>query len=140
MEQNNYYQIIVNREQLLLIANCLEDISRFAAGQPELNHSVTTLLSRDCDSSSKRNEIQEHLYAIKKIIYPELDRNAYYGYEGGDQIDSIRKNLIGNTYQIYREILHFLALQETWNNAYSSMTLPSGCLGPIKVKEIKISD
>jgi hypothetical protein len=38
MEQNNLYQITVNRRQLELIARCLEDISRFAAGQPELRN------------------------------------------------------------------------------------------------------
>ena len=138
MEQKNSYQIVVNRRQLELIARCLEDISRFAAGQPELHHTVESLLANHDDSCEKRDEIEAHLLAIKKILYPELSDHASYGYDGGDQRDPIRKNLIGNTYQIYREILHFLAVKDRQNNAYNSVTLPSGNLGPIKVKEIPL--
>lgn len=130
MEQKHLYQITVNREQLLLIANCLEDISRFASGQPELYHTISLLVQ---DDSCKRDQINEHLEAVKKIIFPEL-RNASYSYDGGDQAP-IRKNLIGNTYQIYRQILHFLALDENWNNVYCSITLESGNLGTISVEK-----
>lgn len=140
MEQNNLYQIIVNRRQLELIARCLEDISRLAAGQPELHHTIESLLANHDDSCEKRDEIEAHLLAIKKIIYPELSDHASYGYDGGDQRDPIRKNLIGNTYQIYREILHFLAVKDRQNNVYNSVTLPSGNLGPIKVNEVSICE
>ena len=136
MKQENLYQITVNREQLLLIANCLEDISRFAAGQPELRNNISSLLARHDDSCEKRDKIEEHLYAIKRIVYPELGRNASYGYDGGNQDDDVRKRLIGNTYQIYRELLHFLAVNENWNNVYNSITLESGNLGGIKVNKI----
>lgn len=47
-----------------------------------------------------------------------------------------RKRLIGNTYQIYRSILHQLAIDEDWNNVYSDITLPSGDMGTIKVERI----
>lgn len=47
-----------------------------------------------------------------------------------------RKRLIGNTYQIYRSILHQLAIDESWNNVYSDITLPSGDMGTIKVERI----
>ncbi|EKN09846.1 hypothetical protein HMPREF1076_04093 [Parabacteroides goldsteinii CL02T12C30] len=136
MEQSNLYQITVNRDQLLLIANCLEDICRFAAGQPELYNTILHLLARHDDSGKKKNEIEAHLYKIKKIIYPNLDTDDSYGYDGGNQTDSIRKNLIGNTYQIYYEILHFLALDEKWNNVFSGPTLPSGSFGTVKVDKI----
>lgn len=136
MEQNNLYQIEVNREQLLLIAYCIEDISRFAAGQPELHYTMDSLLSRQDGKGEIRDEIKEYLYTIKKIIHPELNCNASYGYDGGDQNDIIRKNLIGNTYQIYRQIFHFLAVDESWNNVYSGATLPSGNLGTISIKKI----
>lgn len=136
MEQNNLYQIVVNREQLLLITNCIEDISRLAAGQPKLYHTINSMLINHDDMCEKREEIEEHLYAIKKIIYPELSRNASFGYSGGYQKDLIRKNLIGNTYQIYWQIFHFLAVDESWNNVYSAATLPSGNLGTISIKKI----
>lgn len=136
MEQNNLYQIVVNREQLLLIAHCIEDISRLAAGQPELHYTMDSLFSLQDGNCEIRDEIKEYLYAIKRIIHPELNRNASYRYDGGDQKDIIRKNLIGNTYQIYRQILHFLAMDESWNNVYSGVTLPSGNLGTICIKKI----
>lgn len=47
-----------------------------------------------------------------------------------------RKRLIGNTYQIYRSILHQLAIDENWNNVYSDITLPSGDMGTIKVERV----
>lgn len=47
-----------------------------------------------------------------------------------------RKRLIGNTYQIYRSILHQLAIDENWNNVYSNITLPSGDMGTIKVERV----
>ncbi|UWH91106.1 MAG: hypothetical protein [Bacteriophage sp.] len=47
-----------------------------------------------------------------------------------------RKRLIGNTYQIYRSILHQLAIDENWNNVYSGITLPSGDMGTIKVERV----
>lgn len=138
MEQK--YQIIVNREQLLLIAKCIEDIGRFAAGQPELYHTINSLLVNHDDFCAKREEIEEHLYSIKSIIYPGMAKHASYGYDGGTQKGPIRKNLIGNTYQIYREILHFLAEDENWNNTYNSVTLESGNLGSIKVSKIQNQD
>lgn len=89
MEQNNLYQIIVNREQLQLIADCLEDISRLAAGQPELRNTIGSLLANHDDSCEKRDEIENHLYAVKRIIYPNLTHDASYGYDGGNLKDPI---------------------------------------------------
>lgn len=131
------YTITVNRAQLLLISECIEDICRFAAGQPELYHTVNSLLINHDDHCEKRAEIEEHLHAIKKIIYPKMAKYASYGYDGGPQQDPIRRNLIANTYQIYREILHFLAEDENWGNVYNSPTLKSGNLGSIKIEKTK---
>lgn len=58
------------------------------------------------------------------------------GYDGGSKDMINRKRLIGNTYQIYRSILHQLAIDENWNNVYSDITLPSGDMGTIKVERI----
>lgn len=135
--KDQLYTITVNMEQLMLISQCIEDICRFAAGQPELHHTVNALLINHDDFCEKREEIEEHLYAIKKIIYPKMSKNESYGYNGGPQSDPIRRNLIANTYQIYREILHFLAEDENWGNVYNAPTLKSGDLGVIKVVKLK---
>lgn len=134
MNNEKLYIITVNRDQLMLIANCIEDISRFVSGQPCMTNTLCSMLAKHDNDCTKRDEIEEHLYAVKSIIFPELSKHASYGYNGGSQSDLIRKNLIGNTYQIYREILHFLAVDEKWNNVYSGITLPSGNLGTINIK------
>lgn len=136
---NENYQITVNREQLILIAKCIEDIGRFAAGQPELYNTITELTAYDTDRS-RLDEINEHLFSVKKLLYPELHPNASYGYNGGEGQTDRAKNLVGNAYQIYREMLRVLA-EETKDktgheSVYCSDTLPSGNLGTIKVRKL----
>lgn len=70
----------------------------------------------------------------KKIL--EIGIALGLGYDGGSKDMINRKRLIGNTYQIYRSILHQLAIDENWNNVYSDITLPSGDMGTIKVERI----
>ena len=48
----------------------------------------------------------------------------------------IGESRMTNTYQIYRSILHQLAIDENWNNVYSNITLPSGDMGTIKVERV----
>lgn len=38
------YKITLTREQLMLISQCVEDISRFAAGDMDLQHTTDTLI------------------------------------------------------------------------------------------------
>lgn len=72
------------------------------------------------------------------VIYkfPDLGDYEHIGYDGGSKDKINRKRLIGNTYQIYRSILHQLAIDENWNNVYSGITLPSGDMGTIKVERV----
>jgi hypothetical protein len=121
------YRLIVSEKQLRLIANCLEDISRFASGQPELHYTVQTMLKEaglpfisDCNDI-----VQEHLEEVTKTILG----NKTYGYNGTE--------FIGNTYQIYRTILYKLALDNNWNNVYSSPPLPSGTLGSVEIEVVE---
>lgn len=65
-----------------------------------------------------------------------IDISKHIGYDGGSKDKINRKRLIGNTYQIYRSILHQLAIDENWNNVYSDITLPSGDMGTIKVERV----
>lgn len=131
------YQITLTREALMLIAQCVEDISRFAAGQPELSNTLSTLLTDTDDSCEKRDEIEKSLFVVKKELFPELGRDSSYAYNGGNQKNFMRKNLIGNTYQIYREIYHQVALSEHWDSVYSSETLPSGNIEKIRIELIE---
>lgn len=76
----------------------------------------------------KINETEECLNLVKKILLPEISDNSNKGHDGSD--------FIGNTYQIYRTILHKLAIDNNWNNVYSSPTLPSGNLGDVKIETV----
>ena len=124
------YKIELSEEQMRLVSNCLEDVSRFAGGQWEMRYTVEEML---CglpfdEQMKRRNEVEELLKQVKRILLPELPDNGSKGYNGSE--------FIGNTYQIYRTILHQFAIDNDWNNVYSSAALPSGTLGTIKVNKI----
>jgi hypothetical protein len=113
-----------------VIANCLEDVSRFAGGQWEMRYTIEEMLrGLPFDEQMKRrDEVEGLLKQVKRILLPELPDNASKGYNGSE--------FIGNTYQIYRTILHQIAIDNNWNNVYSSSALQSGNLGTIKIKKI----
>ena len=83
-----------------------------------------------------RSFIVNNSRAIRRRLFPDLEDFEHIGYDGGSKDKINRKRLIGNTYQIYRSILHQLAIDEDWNNVYSDITLPSGDMGTIKVERI----
>lgn len=127
------YKIELSEEQMHLVANCLEDISRFASGQSELRYTIEAMvkdLSFD-EQIGRRNSAEEKLREAKKILLPDTPDNGNKGYNGTD--------FIGNTYQIYRTILYQLAKDNDWNNVYSSPALPSGNLGSIKIEAVDVS-
>lgn len=130
------YTVTLTKEQLMLVANCVEDISRFAAGQMELDHTIRTLLGDLDDQMDRHNVILDHMKAIKKELHPDLGDSTSVGYDGGEKKGN-RKRLVGNTYQIYREILHQLTVDQGIDNVYASPTLFSGDMGRIRVKRIE---
>lgn len=124
------YKIELSEQQMRLISNCLEDVSRFAAGQCEMRYTVEEML-RELpfdERMKKRREVEKLLKNTKRVLLPELSDNASKGYNAND--------FIGNTYQIYRTILHQLAKDNNWDNVYSSSTLPSGNLGTVKIEAV----
>ena len=126
----NKYSIEVTEEQMRLIADCLEDVLRFAAGQCEMRNTIEEMmrgLPHD-EWISRRDKTEFHLKEIKKILLPELRENESKGYDGTD--------FIGNTYQIYRTILYKLAIEHNWDNVYSSPPLESGTMGTVKITKL----
>ena len=124
------YTIELSEEQMRLVSFCLEDLSRFASGQMELRYTIEEMLrGLPFDEQMKRrDEVQELLKQVKRILLPELPDNGSKGYNDSD--------FIGNTYQIYRTILHKLAIDNKWNNVYSSPSLPSGNMSSISISEV----
>jgi hypothetical protein len=77
------------------------------------------------EQMKRRDEAEELLEQVKKVLLPELRDNESKGYNGSE--------FIGNTYQIYRTILHKLAIDNNWDNVYSSPALKSGTMGIITI-------
>lgn len=124
------YTITLSEKQMELIADCLEDVSRFASGQWEMKYTIEAMLkdlSID-EQIERRDEAEVHLKAARKVLMPEQGFRNYNGTE-----------FIGNIYQIYRTILHQLAIDRGVKNVYSSPALPSGNLGTIKIEKLGAS-
>jgi hypothetical protein len=125
------YRIELSEEQMRIVCGCLDDISRFAAGQVNLNYTISEMLrGLPIDEHlEKRDQVEAHLSEIKRILLPDHPSNASKGYNGSP--------FIGNIYQIYRIMMYQLAIDNNWDNVYSSPALPSGTMGTIKVEQIE---
>lgn len=126
------YTIELSEGQLRLIAQCLEDVSRFASGQSEMRYTVEEMVRvaapKDFEKQLElRNEAEIHLNNARNVLI-ELPENASFGYNS--------KEFIGNTYQIYRSIWHELLKDTEHWNVYHSPALPSGTMGTIKIQKL----
>jgi hypothetical protein len=124
------YKIEVSESQMLLIAQCLEDLSRFASGQCEMQNTIEAMVKGlDFDIQiERRDDAEKLLKQAKRVLLPKVTDNGSLTYNG--------TNFIGNTYQIYRTILFQLAKDNNWNNVYSSPALASGNMGNVKIEQI----
>lgn len=114
------YTLIVTESQLRLIADCVEDMSRFMGGQMELWNATSRL--------DNFIELKERLNDLQSLVTPELPRNASYGWNGGGCPNKHQEEFIAKTYAIYREIRHRLRvlnkdLNDENYNVYDSPTL-----------------
>jgi hypothetical protein len=125
------YKVELSEEQLHLISNCLEDVSRFAGGQWELRYTIEEMLQNLPfeEQMKRRDDVEYLLKQVKRVLLPELPDNGSKGYNGSE--------FIGNTYQIYRTILHKLTTDRGVTNVYSSPALPSGTMGSINIEQIE---
>lgn len=124
------YRIELSEDQMRLVANCLEDVSRFASGQWELRYTIEEMLKGlpFDEQMERRDQVEELLKQTKRVLLPDFPNNANKGYNGSE--------FIGNVYQIYRTILYQLAKDNNWDNVYSSPALPSGTLGTVKIESV----
>ena len=124
------YTIELSEDQMRLIADCMDDVSRFASGQWQLRQTIEAMVEGLLfdEQIKRRNEAEELLRQAKRVLLPDFADNQSYGYNSTE--------FIGNCYQIYRTILYQLAMDNNWNNVYSSPALPSGTMGTIKIEQI----
>lgn len=126
------YTLEVTEEQLHIIADCVEDLHRFAAGQMEL-YNTTVMLDN-------YYELGERLKELKPLATPHLSPNEDYPWNGGDCPNNCQRKFIAMTYGIYREILHALAVENqsgTWNTYLSSTLTCEDCVPLPIIKRIK---
>ena len=125
------YQITLSEDQLRLIANCIEDCHRFASGQLTDSHTIEEILSElpNDEVIMMQSDIDYHLKQLKKVLFQNLQPNEFKNYNGSE--------FLGNTYHIYRSILHRLAIDNTLNNVYSSSFLHSGNMGAVRIEQIE---
>ena len=94
------YTLTVTESQLRLIADCVEDMSRFMGGQMELWNATSRL--------DNFVELKERLNDLHSLVTPDLPYNASYGWNGGRCPNKNQEEFIAKTYAIYREIRHRL--------------------------------
>lgn len=92
------YQMTLTKEQIMLIANCVEDCHRFACGETELWNTIASM--------SGHGELRAKMKELHDFAVPELSTNQYYDWAGSGCKDKSQKKFIAQTYAIYREILH----------------------------------
>ena len=133
MEEKKW-RIELTEHQLMLMAKCIEDCSRFIGGQMELSNST------DCLKHGRH--LGEELSRLQPFVTPELGCGASYGWSGGSCPDENQRKFIAETYYLYREIYHQVTLEEAkhkdmdWN-VYLGETLTCKDSGePIKVERI----
>lgn len=71
----------------MLISQCVEDISRFAAGDMNLQHTTSTLIN-DMDRTESlgiRSFIVNNSRAIRRRLFPDLADFEHIGYDGGSK-------------------------------------------------------
>lgn len=116
MNKTKKYQITLTEDQLMLIAQCVEDCHRFAAGQTEL---YNVLRSIDMEDYSLRKKLQN----LHFLVTPGLGRGASYGWNGSSCPNEEQRKFIARSYYLYREIYHQHNLTEGIYNVYTSETL-----------------
>ena len=129
------WRIELTEHQLMLMAKCVEDCSRFISGQMKLSNSTSCL--KHC------RHLGEELHTLQPFVTPELGRGASYGWSGGSCPNDNQRKFIAETYYLYREIYHQVTLDKAkdkdmdWN-VYLGETLTCNESGePIKVERIE---
>lgn len=113
------YTLTVTESQLKLIANCVEDMSRFMSGQTELWNTILYL--------ENFGDLRDKLKELHPLVTPELESNASYDWSGGGCPNKDQARFIAQSYAIYREIRHKLRVlnrkPDDGYNVYDTKTL-----------------
>ena len=128
------WSIECNEDQLRLIANFVEDITRFECGQPQMMNCL-----HNFNNGNKAGEFM--LQHITPMLSPELMPAASYGWNGGNSPNQHQRSDIAKGYCVYKSILSALAQEYNWDNVHSGTPLTCEEGGPLmKVRPIDEAD
>lgn len=130
MKEENQYQITLSESQMMLIARTLEDVSRFASGQMEMQNTIQEIVSVEWkDNHDKQIDVRDtaewRLNKLKSLLF---SKGGYGGYN--------KTPFVGNLYQIYKWMYKAFNDAHNINNVDSPEPLPSGNLGTIKIEKV----
>lgn len=109
------WRIECTEEKLRLIANSVEDITRFIGGQPQM---MTCLMSFD-----NGNEIGEFMRRnVRPMMHPNLESDCV-GWNGRCTDNKYVRRDVAQGYATYKSILHALATEYDWDNVHSGFVL-----------------
>ncbi|RLD41333.1 MAG: hypothetical protein DRI86_13575 [Bacteroidetes bacterium] len=113
MKKEERYSISVSREQLSIIMDTLENMSRFNTGQ-------VSEIFKDVLWNSDRishDDIDELTKVVKSKVFPDLQPNAYFsvGIRENDKLSELKQK----QYEIYRELRHQLYMMKPSSDGYS---------------------
>jgi ribosome-interacting GTPase 1 len=114
MEEEEIYTVQLTKEQLLIIANTLDEASRTICGQlttnynRSLEHSIFIKNLSFDEKFKVRNKVDELMLEAKKIIHPEQPVSANYGV-GYDELSD-------HMYEMYKQIRHSIEIDNPSKN------------------------
>ena len=115
MSKNRKYTITLTEHQMMLIADCVEDIHRFLAGQTELANATLQLNFTD--------EVRDSLKRLQSLVTPELPMGESYAWNGATCPNEHQRKMIAETYYLYCEMLHQYYIANGLSNVYSTETM-----------------
>lgn len=109
------WRIECTEEKLRLIANSVEDVTRFIGGQPQLMYCLSLF--------DNGNKIGEYMHQnVRPMMYPDMDSDCV-GWNGRCTDNQYVRRDVAQGYATYKSILHALATEYDWNNVHSGFVL-----------------
>ena len=109
------WRIECTEEKLRLMAEMIEDITRFLGGQPQMMNCLMIFRNG--------NEIGEFM---RRNVLPMMNlgtKGDCVGWAGRDIINKYVRRDVAQGYATYKSILHALATEYNWNNVHSGFVL-----------------
>lgn len=109
------WQITCTEEKLRLIANSVEDVTRFIGGQPQLMYSLMLF--------DNGNEIGEFMRrTVRPMMHPNMNSDCV-GWNGRCTDNKYVRRDVAQGYATYKSILHALATEYDWDDVHSGFVL-----------------